>query len=1565
MAETKPSSHDTVLDLRSLNDIDKILVKYSSKISEKQKELNLPSLPSHSNIQQSQSLTTDSNLPKPKEETKPIHSTYETTISICAISNPTLSNPLSKGSSITNIDKPISSAQKLLNQKTTEQKLNSTATYLPIHQASATLSVTTNASSEQRINLKYSKPELLTERRPSRLEKWNIKNGMSGSGLRSCTNRNRKRVEKKFEPRKLGTSISDYLAKRGKNDGIREKDLITIHQLPVKSNKPKPGTLSYNGQTEDTDHWLEENQDDETLSENAFKISIDFLRPKSPIRFSNTRFSNIRWNPNFDRLHDPTATLSNENHPEMESQTRTDGKVDTSKVLQQTRDWHPPMAMDEETNPSEIGVLGQAVKYEIATDRSNSPLRLLPSRLHLRSPSLHHYQISCENDLSTSVQVPENRPSSSPSLTIPRSPVQFAAQFSPNLSNMISNQQNNSRPSSPERPDVLLLGNNADAEVTITIETQPHHPNLMGNDLSSNDSADDDIYIYCLPTSAAADGQVLPNVLAGTEISENIDLEVKSKEHQRPSTIKTAGSGRQRSSNNKHRVAFDSTVQDKNDIQDRRPKSNGPSSARKYFTSPGQSNSNATTGEDDSALSTSSVHIDDPGLEWSGESSESASSSLTDIRKESVPTTPNPNSLKLLRQKVDLFSYVAHWEGWTEIITNPNSDYHLFCMPQATDAEDDLKVIEQEMGRFGKFEPIPVELQFRRLYSMARLDMFDELLQLSEAVLRTRYTKIAIHAYSHLLRKRPTSWKCFCERAQLYESVDDQRAAMEDFKSVLKLDPTNCMALWKYAYFYMEKELWDDALDTLNRLLDIEGKNDKIFYLRAKAHSMMLHWDNALENLTIAIKINPRKAKYYTRRAFVYLKLQKYELALGDLIRLSELEPINAHNYLNMGIISMQHLEEYLQALYYFDTALNQDPLLLQAYLCRAELYRILHSESLITSFLGATIAMKLKRKSGEVGLLNKAIREYSKAIHLFPTDYQLYLRRGRLLLKESKIKAAIHDFQSAFELNSGIAQTFLQRAFILSFQGEYNVILREFERLSTPERNDPSLLVLIAQAKIQMNDTKGAYEAMNRASDLTESEPQIFLQRGICLQNMGDYTGAQAEFGKCIKVHPNFARAWYHRGACRLLMKDEDGIADICESIRLDPDYVDAYLSKATYLDEKGRYAEALEDCNEIVKLDPMCSRAYLLRGSLKCKLKQFGLALSDFTRCITLDPSAYRNRGLLYLMLEDYDNALRDFQMAVEQFPEDNGLKGLLGLCLHKLGKMSEAVEVFTKAIAMYTAAVENYLERGNILAHTGKFQGAKRDYVRCIHTDPSCMEAYINLGYIMQKSGKYNQAWACFTSAITRDPHCTIALEGRAVINILTGNYFAAMLDINKAIQVYSDEPELVTNRGVIHQYFGDFANALKDFKLAIRLNENYALAYFNAATMYFQQSSWKKALEYYDKAIQLNPTDIASLLNRGVTHSMLHDYDRAVSDFNVCLTLSTNPSFQARVYFNRAKVFENFGELSKAEDDFSNVLKLNPNDSSAYAKRGEIRGKLSNPQAAMADYQKYLSLKMESE
>ncbi|KAJ3157813.1 cytochrome c oxidase subunit 1 [Geranomyces variabilis] len=899
--------------------------------------------------------------------------------------------------------------------------------------------------------------------------------------------------------------------------------------------------------------------------------------------------------------------------------------------------------------------------------------------------------------------------------------------------------------------------------------------------------------------------------------------------------------------------------------------------------------------------------------------------------------------------------------------------------------------------------------------------------------------KMAVVNYSQVIKLKPYDADAYLQRASLFEQENEMVYANEDYKMVRQLDPTNIPAMRNLAIYSFERRLWTDSNDAFTRLIELNPNDYDAYVYRSRANAHLGRYEDAFLDLSTAVKINPAhpaiffhrasllrarnpfkaiedysvvllledsnlSVEAYYQRALLYYTLQQYENAASDLETVIRIAPQRAQAHLTLGILYMRYFNDLNEALKCFDRSIAIKPTQTFAYLCRGDLYQLIqkHLRTDESALNSARVRKRVKtagkyRDVDPVDLTGPAIlehyidlgvKEYSRAIHIAPYNHVLYLYRGKLLLNLGRMKEATYDFQTAFELNSEIAQTFMQRALVLSFQRKYAQIIEEFNKKSRLETiEDAQLFILVAKARISCKDHEGALKNLAEALKYNKREPEVYLLRGVCYEKLRDWTNAIKEFTPCIHLNPAFSKAYFHRGLCKLHLQDDQGIVDLSKAIKLDPDYFEAYITRASYYQMQGDYQLAIEDCTEALRVEPTSIRAYLLRGACNCKLLQFDIALADFGQAISIDrtshyafynravtyqlmhdyenaikdysivmllyndSNAYRNRGLIYWRQGDTENALLDLIAARDAFPEDSKLGALLGVCLQTLGRLDESIEQFTAAVKLNPLMREALIARGNVYAAKGDVVTARKDYLRVLHIDPQCTEALVNMAYTLQGEGRRKKAYDLFTMALAVDPNCMAALEGRAVIQFSRSNFFGALVDICKALALDHKNPEYLTNRGVVYQALGDNVSAMQSYKLALKVDPNYAHAHLNEANMYFSQRKWEEALTRYTKTLELAPSTVSAYLNRGIAKAMLNDLSGALEDFNEAGRL--NPSIP-ETFYNRAHVLQLLGRQQEAEEDYTAILELSPFDSLVYNKRGKVRGHRADLSGAMEDF-----------
>ena len=126
-------------------------------------------------------------------------------------------------------------------------------------------------------------------------------------------------------------------------------------------------------------------------------------------------------------------------------------------------------------------------------------------------------------------------------------------------------------------------------------------------------------------------------------------------------------------------------------------------------------------------------------------------------------------------------------------------------------------------------------------------------------------------------------------------------------------------------------------------------------------------------------------------------------------------------------------------------------------------------------------------------------------------------------------------------------------------------------------------------------------------------AEAQALLEESREAARKKDFVRALSLCTKAVKVHPDYAEAWYERGRMHT-------------QLRLDP---------TVEGDVRKHEAQALEDFSMALKKNPMYGDAFFNRAMLLCSRAQYKPAAEDLlnaVRCKPRDPDAHLYLGRLY---------------------------------------------------------------------------------------------------------------------------------------------------------------------------------------------------------------------------------------------------------------------------------------------------------------------------------------------
>jgi len=209
-------------------------------------------------------------------------------------------------------------------------------------------------------------------------------------------------------------------------------------------------------------------------------------------------------------------------------------------------------------------------------------------------------------------------------------------------------------------------------------------------------------------------------------------------------------------------------------------------------------------------------------------------------------------------------------------------------------------------------------------------------------------------------------------------------------------------------------------------------------------------------------------------------------------------------------------------------------------------------------------------------------------------------------------------------------------------------------------------------------------------------------------------------------------------------------------------------------------------------------------------------------------------------------------------------------------------------------------------------------------------------IGRGEELLAKGQYEQALTVFTKLIDSNPDSEKLYHSRARAYLGLKQYERAILECeigmgkSNSITSYYNYLNL---QAIIYTQIGDYQRAGEICAKAISAVPHFAQAYSIRASVYFYQRDYYHALKDCEKAIQLDSSNTLAYKVKGWIHAKAGEIDK--------------------------------GELLKAIDCFTKVIRVEPRDGETYYNRGLAYYKLGEKEKALSDFDRLIRLGTSSE
>ena len=461
------------------------------------------------------------------------------------------------------------------------------------------------------------------------------------------------------------------------------------------------------------------------------------------------------------------------------------------------------------------------------------------------------------------------------------------------------------------------------------------------------------------------------------------------------------------------------------------------------------------------------------------------------------------------------------------------------------------------------------------------------------------------------------------------------------------------------------------SIEDCTRAIELQPNEPYLYQDRGEAYRELSRYEDAVADFTMAIRLEPRDAQLYHARGTAWFGLRRQDEAIDDFTAAIELIPDHAGYFLSRGL-SYKNKAMYDRAVEDFNEAVKMDP----------------NDESLYY-YLGECWV--------ELNEYDIAIENFSNALDIEPKAETL-AARGDLYLRKREFADALDDYEQALRLSPS-ADAYSSRGTALKELGEYDRALSDFRTALRLDPLRPHIYAEVGLIHMQRGDMDEAIVQLTEAIetlpalledlrvDLQNSEQELdaynftvsyiaelYNLRALCHFMRGDTRLATSDYNSAIKLNPDEAKYHHGSGGCHVMLDDNgQAIED---------------LSKAIMLNSHGVSSRFVGNSHSI-------------RGIAFLNLSDYENALSDFDAAIGLEVSlrdSYTGRAACRLHLGQYQSALSDLDTAITRTEDPATLENesgyitfhldswypyaLRGLAHSMLGSCLEATGDFEKA-------------------------------------------------------------------------------------------------------------------------------------------------------------------------------------------------------------------------------------------------------------------------------------------
>jgi tetratricopeptide (TPR) repeat protein len=314
---------------------------------------------------------------------------------------------------------------------------------------------------------------------------------------------------------------------------------------------------------------------------------------------------------------------------------------------------------------------------------------------------------------------------------------------------------------------------------------------------------------------------------------------------------------------------------------------------------------------------------------------------------------------------------------------------------------------------------------FRWVYLLAKLDH------------QQGHAEEAVRGYQVATTLQPSFVPAQLNLGNLYLELDRLDEAKTSFALVVQQEPNNASAHYGLGQIDLSKRNYAAAVEHFEKALELVPGANRIHYPLALAYRGLRNTEKAEAHLaqqgTVGLRVSDplldrlaelvQGARIHMMRGKLALEAKRYVDAAGEFRKAIEAQPESVPAYVNLGT-TLTQLGDLKGAAEQFEKALRLEPSNLTAHFNLAILFANDNQHEQAVAHLHAVLTTNpndldarlfLARELEKAGVVDEALREYSRVAEADSNNEVAVIKRAELLQSKGESKLALDGLEKAY----------------------------------------------------------------------------------------------------------------------------------------------------------------------------------------------------------------------------------------------------------------------------------------------------------------------------------------------------------------------------------------------------------------------------------------------------------------------------------------------------------------------------------------------------------------------